>query len=90
MKTKPGKVKTKSVTLKIKVPVEYKYLAVQPWGEVSLFKRKPKWVTAEWSENTFFWDTQTDEISLLGEGKTGCILMKINSPENAEKSLVKI
>lgn len=52
--------KTKTITLSFKVPAKYKWVAVQPFGEITLFTRKPKVVKGK----AGYWDLQRNEIRI--------------------------
>lgn len=62
-------VKTKTLTLTLTVPKEYKYIAVHPWGGISLFKEKPELMfeEEEWGngvEKIWNWKNQKDELEI--------------------------
>lgn len=59
--------KTKPVT--IQIPVKYKWRAVQPWGEVTFFIRKPVIVKDTLIEGDEYWGAQDDEFSIEYEGQ---------------------
>lgn len=59
--TNKMKNKTKKINLSICIPNAYKYQITQPWGEIVLFKRKPKWIPP-FDGNAGMWGVQPDEI----------------------------
>jgi hypothetical protein len=46
------------------VPKGYRWSAIQPWGELVLFRRKPKIVSDHHDE---YWDTQHDELPVTAD-----------------------
>ncbi len=57
----------KTITITIKIPAEYRYMATQPYGDVCLFKEKP--VLGFGMTGEEFWTQQVDEISVLGDDR---------------------
>lgn len=54
--------KTKTITVPIEIPADYKYLARQPWGEIILFKNKPSIYVGD---SHSYWESQKDEFCLI-------------------------
>jgi len=77
--------KTKTIELKIKIPVSYKWMAINSFGEILIFKRKPEIVKSEYSDLGEYWGCQDDEISILSEN-----LLVFNQNKDWKDSLTKI
>lgn len=59
----------KEITLTIKIPARFKYLAIQPYGEISLFTERPEIVEeTEGDAKVRYWGQQNDEKSLIYSG----------------------
>ncbi len=88
--------KTKTITLTLNVPNNIKYLAVQPWGEIMLFPKKPRIVldrpltepdnTVDSSE---YWDVQVGELTLSSEDNKG-VIEDCNRPKNWKETVQKL
>ena len=75
----------KTIIISIKVPDDYKFLAVQPYGDINLFKNKPSIISD--GEKEEYWDLQNDEISVFGDASP---LLSLNMDENWKNSLKEI
>lgn len=75
--------KTKILTLKLKIPSRYKYLAIQPYGDIVLFTSKPK-ITKD-TGNYEYWKIQESEACLTKDN-----LSCYNFSKNWKKSVRKI
>lgn len=84
-KIKTNKIKTKILKLKIRVPADYKYLAFQPFGSVTLFKNKPEALSDSEGGGIYYWLTQEDEIDVISDQ-----LIKYNQKKKWKKSVRKI
>ena len=73
----------KKLRLQINVPADYRYLAIQPWGETVIFKKEPV-VFIEGSDE--YWKMQMDEISMANHQNIVCL----NYPKNWKNSVKKI
>ncbi len=51
------------ITLKLTVPDGYRYLARQPFGDITIFKQRPVIVTEDGGSS--YWALQDDELSLV-------------------------
>ena len=56
---------TKTISLTIKVPSEYRYLAQQPFGDFYLFKERP--FIFKDMNGSEFWGIQEGEMAILGD-----------------------
>jgi len=61
-----NKNKTKQISLTFCVPRSYKYAAIQPWGQIILFKKKPMLI-ADYPNESDYWALQAGEITLNDE-----------------------
>ena len=52
--------------LHINIPSGYRWLAIQPWGSIMIFKRKPRLIEMPNTTPSGYWDLQKDEITING------------------------
>lgn len=79
--------KTKPIYLNFKVPAKYEWVAVQPWGEINLFVKKPKIFVDPDDSNLSWWETKDVDYLSLGENEA---FNNANKTDDWKNSLGKI
>jgi hypothetical protein len=80
--------KTKELSLNIRIPAKFKYLARQPWGDITLFEEEPK-IVGDYEEVSC-WGTQNGgRLSLFGS-VAEADLLDVNTPEDWKNSLIHL
>lgn len=74
----------KKIFVQVEIPTDYKWVAVQPWGEIMAFKHKPTLltVTEDGIKLSPFWKMQANELVISNKG--------VPANESAEKTLQRI
>ena len=71
----------KTINIQLNIPDRYKWLAVQPWGEITLFANKPEIESPP--DGYEFWSVSKDEASLTNDNE----IEDLNKVEDWKTSL---
>lgn len=79
---------TKKITIEVNVPADCRFIAWQPFGQLTLFRRKPEIVkdASGAGESVEYWGVQKKEIELIGTAEIAVLNLK----EDWKKSLKEI